>query len=240
MTLSIAVDHPDVVQMEAVVQRIVAIGKKTGIVLDQSPFVPQHADGGDRGHIITADGRQLYVAAAEGAETVHKIKDKAANKLAPGDHVTAVVDKDYRDALRRRHTACHVIYGAGQQMLGESFLAVSRTSLQTTFSEWKSVGSKVDPTFLKRLEARANAIINEDRAVSWVTMSRTAAFDVIDPIFADILPASAKRIRLVTIDGLPVDPCAGMHVTNLKQIGTITITTSEPIGEDVRIMIAVA
>ena len=240
MSIAYGADHPEETQMDARVQRIVAIGKKFGFVLDRTPFISQHPDGGDRGTIVMPDGAELYVSAAEGAaEIVHKTKSPAAKAVTIGMPVRVRVDQPYRDALRKRHTAAHVVYGLGQQLLGEAFPAVSRTSLQETYSEWRGMANRIDDGFIADLTERANGLIGEGRTVSWQTKDRAEAMGEIAPLYEQILPASASRIRLVRIDGLPVDPCSGVHLRDTAPIGALSIDRVERRGDDVRLVLRV-
>ncbi len=235
------VDHPELVELGAKVDRVVPVGKKFGVMLDRTPFLYQHADGGDRGSIVLPDGRALYVSAAEGREpSLHKIKDRAADDLAVGTAVIAKVDRAYRDALRSRHTACHLMYGLAQRQLGRAFLALSRTAVEKTYSEWKGVGPLIGDDFLEDLAARAAAAIAAAHPVSWTTLDRDEALRLVGEHFAQILPASAQRLRVVTIGDLAPDPCAGMHVRSLAEIDGLRVEGVERGGNDIRVFLTAA
>src|ERR1019366_6072145 len=90
------------------------------IFLDQTPF---YAEGGgqvgDTGTIVTETGR------AEVYDTIYALpgliahKARVTGELVPGQDALAAIDVPRREAIRRNHTATHLLHAALRTVLGD-------------------------------------------------------------------------------------------------------------------------
>jgi len=73
---------------------------------------------------------------------------------------------------------------------------------------------------------KAHHIIAASRPVNIFFVSREEAETVLDPTKTrlDLIPKSVKELRIVEIEGLDTDACAGTHIKNTSEIGQITVT----------------
>ncbi|MFW5867255.1 MAG: alanine--tRNA ligase, partial [Armatimonadota bacterium] len=95
-------------------------GAEGALVLDETPFYAERGGQmGDAG-IITGDGFRFAVTDTQAlGEAVAHLGRVIEGRLTVGDAVTASVDEDRRDAIRRHHTATHLLHAALRQVIGE-------------------------------------------------------------------------------------------------------------------------
>ncbi|MBI4466922.1 MAG: alanine--tRNA ligase, partial [Acidobacteria bacterium] len=145
-------------------------GTEAEVVLDQTPFYAE-AGGqvGDTGRFLDPDGN-LEVAAVRttyypmAGLITHKVRAK--EKLAVGDRVLALVDREAREATMRNHTGTHLLHAALRQVLGphvkQSGSLVAPGRLRFDFSHY----APLDPEELKEIERLANEQILLDAPVT--------------------------------------------------------------------------
>jgi Ser-tRNA(Ala) deacylase AlaX len=54
---------------------------------------------------------------------------------------------------------------------------------------------------------------------------------IADRAMLDLIPASIRRLRVVTIEGVDTVPCGGTHLRNTSEIGRIRITERRSKGK---------
>jgi len=223
---------------EATVVEVRHEGKKTTVVLDQTLLQPSHRDGGDRGTLALDGGREVYVGTVAQSHhhglLEHRIKGK--HDIAPGTRVGMTVDWDHRYQLMRRHTANHLLYAAAKALLGSGFPAVSKTSVAETYTHWVGQAANVDDAFVEELAAVANGLVREDRPVVAEELPRDEAIRRSGEYTADIIPGTVDVVRVVIIENLDADPCIGLHVARLGEIGQIEVVDVQRIDDDVRVL----
>ncbi|MCL6553844.1 MAG: alanine--tRNA ligase, partial [Firmicutes bacterium] len=109
-----------------------AAGDEVVVVLDRTPFYAE-AGGqvGDTG-TLSAPGLRVEVTDARrfAPAVIGHVGRVAAGRLRVGQRVRAAIDADRRAAIRRNHTATHLLHKALQEVLGEH--ALQRGSLVAT------------------------------------------------------------------------------------------------------------
>jgi Ser-tRNA(Ala) deacylase AlaX len=223
---------------EATVVEVRHEGKKTTVVLDQTLLQPSHRDGGDRGTLAFEGGREVYVGTVAQSHhhdlLEHRIKGK--HDIAPGARVAMTVDWEHRYQLMRQHTANHLLYATAKVLLGSGFPAVSKTSVAETYTHWMGQGGAVDDDFIAELGVAVNNLVGEDRAVVAEELPRAEAIRRAGEYTADIIPGTVDTVRVVTIENLDADPCIGLHVARLGEIGEIEIVDVQRVDDDVRVL----
>src|SRR5262249_42480092 len=148
------------------------------VVLDRTPFYAE-AGGqvGDTGWLRTAGGARVRVDDTQyglPGLVVHRgvVVD---GELAEGDEVVAAIDAPRRDAIRRNHTATHLLHWALREVLGphvkQAGSHVSPDRLRFDFSHHEGVTRDQ----LDRVEALANAEVIGDAPVRHYETTRQHA-----------------------------------------------------------------
>jgi alanyl-tRNA synthetase len=212
-------------------------GEAVDVVLDRTPFYAE-AGGqvGDTGTLGTGDGRtQLRVLDTQygipGSLVLHRAK-VGRGELAEGDSVTATIDAERRDRIRRNHTATHVLHWALREVLGphvkQAGSLVAPDRLRFDFSHFQAV----TPEELDRVEALANREIITDAPVRHYETTREHA-EAIGAI-AFFGEKYGDLVRVLEAGNHSVELCGGTHVHALGFIGPIKIVSEQSIGANLR------
>ncbi|ELZ34850.1 alanyl-tRNA synthetase [Halogeometricum pallidum JCM 14848] len=200
------------------------------VTLDRTYFYAesggQPADRGTLGG-VTVDDVQT------GADAVvHTLE--STPEFTEGDRVTGVVDDDFRTYCMRAHTASHVLYGAGRQVLsdlGYGGFDISPEKVRVDFA----TATDIDDETLVELERLVNRAVWDSRGVSWEEVPTEEALDREDVAFntktEEGVMDDADTIRIVTVDGWDVAACGGTHVANTADIGQVTVLGRSNPGE---------
>lgn len=203
------------------------------VVLLQSPFYAE--SGGqvaDTGWIVGPKGKfQVTDTQKDGEIFIHTGRVTEGSILV-GDSISATVDSDRRDAIRRAHSATHILHFALQQNIGEDAQQrgskVSEDSLRFDFASMDPVGDAV----LAKIEKQTNERIAESA-----------------PIKAEILPLEeAKKtgammlfgekypdpVRMVSIGDFSKELCGGIHLDNSREIESFEIISEENMSAGTR------
>jgi alanyl-tRNA synthetase len=209
-------------------------GDEVEIFLDHTPFYGEKGGQvGDRGFIHSSNGEAEVIDTTWPAPGLisHRARIKAG-RLAVGDMVDAIVDRERRMAIRRNHTATHILHWALGQVLGDhakqagSFVDSERFRFDFTHF------APMSATELARVEKMANAKIVEDLPVrAYVT-----TFDYASSIDAVALFGEKyeEYVRVVEVDEISRELCGGTHVGRTGEIGLLIITGESGIGANMR------
>ena len=223
------------------------------VTLERTLFYPE--GGGqpaDRGTLTDPDsGRTWRVSDVEKADTIyHHLAGETANATddagdgggtdatsdidgfetpTAGATVTGEIDWDRRYAHMRYHTAQHLL----------SALLLDEYDAETTGNQLYSDRARIDVGYdrfedadLDAIEARMNALVDDGRSVASYEMDREAAEAELDPerTRLALLPASITEVRIVEIEGYDRTACAGTHVRDTEEIGTVSVSGRESRG----------
>ncbi|HEY3842885.1 MAG TPA: alanine--tRNA ligase [Acidimicrobiales bacterium] len=216
-------------------------GTEPGVVevfLDQTPF---YAEGGgqvgDTGTIVTETGTAAVY------DTVYALPGLVAHRaridgeLVLGQDALATIDGPRREAIRRNHTATHLLHAALRAVLGDhvrqqgSLVAPDR--LRFDFSHH----AQLTPEELTAVFDLANDAVLTDAPVD-TTETSLAEAERMGAIafFGDKYGAT---VRVVQAGGGSLEFCGGTHVGSLGQIGPIALVSEESIGSNKRRIFAV-
>jgi alanyl-tRNA synthetase len=212
-------------------------GAKVDVVLDRTPFYAE-AGGqiGDTGALTTSDGRTLLRVldtqyAIPGVLVLHRA-EVVRGELAEGDSVTAAIDGERRDRIRRNHTATHILHWALREVLGphvkQAGSLVAPDRLRFDFSHFQAV----TPEELERIEDVANREIITDAPVRHYETTREHA-EAIGAI-AFFGEKYGDLVRVLEAGEHSVELCGGTHVHALGFIGPIKIVSEQSIGANLR------
>jgi alanyl-tRNA synthetase len=221
------------------------------LVLNQSPFYGE-AGGqvGDRGVVRSAEGALFKVEDTQrrlGDLIVHLGRlEKGA--LREGDAVELEVDHRRRAGNRVHHSATHLIHEALREVLGahvtQKGSLVEPNRLRFDFSHTKPIA----PDELMRIEALANAVVQQNGEVTTRLMSVDEAIE--EGAMALFGEKYGDEVRVVSMG---VDPtgggnrpvfsmelCGGTHVRRTGDIGLVHIVAQSASAAGVRRIEALA
>ncbi len=197
-------------------------GKKCWeIILDRSAFYPE--GGGQPGDSGTLGGIPVSDTHEKAGEIVHYCE--AA--LEEGAEIEGRIDFARRFDFMQQHSGEHIVSGLIHERFGCDNVGfhMGRDTVTIDFN------CSIEAEELKEIEARANAIIWENRPinVSWPDAEALAA-----------LPYRSKKelsgdVRIVECPGVDICACCGTHVRSAGEIGLIKLLSVHPFREGVRI-----
>jgi alanyl-tRNA synthetase len=208
------------------------------LVLDQSPFYGESGGQvGDTGEIVGDNFRfDVEDTQKEGGLILHQGR-LVTGELATGSRGVARVSTERRDAVRRAHSATHILHFALQKSLG---------------SHAQQQGSKVDEDWL-RFDFTNMAPVDGGQLKS-IESEVNARVDAAEPITAAVLPLADAReqgammlfgekypdpVRMVTMGQFSRELCGGTHLNNTSDVGAIEILSEEGVSAGTRRVVAV-
>ncbi len=218
--------------------RIVAVleGDEEGVVevfLDRTPFYAESGGQvGDTGTIVTETG------IADVSDTVYAVPGLVAHRarlsgeVVAGQDALATIDGERREAIRRNHTATHLLHAALRQVLGDHVRQqgslVHPDYLRFDFSHHtQPTREELDEVF-----EQANAAVLGDAEVETTETTRDEAERMgAIAFFGDKYGASVRVVRSGTGS---LEFCGGTHVEALGRIGPISLVSEGSIGSNTR------
>ena len=203
------------------------------IFLDRTPFYAESGGQiGDTGTISTETGRALVLDTTFALPNLRRHRARIeSGSILPGQTATAAIDADRRAAIRRNHTATHLLHHALRQVLGEHVKQagsmVGPDRLRFDFSHYDAV---TDEQILE-IERLANAetLTNSPTRIFETTKDEAEALGAI-AFFGD----KYGDIVRVLEAGSSIELCGGTHVRATGDIGTIKVVSESSIGSNLR------
>ena len=209
------------------------------LFLDSSPFYAESGGQvGDTGTITGPDGTFQVLDTTFALPGLRRhLCRSIGGEIRVGDTVEAVIDIDRRTAIRRHHTATHVLHWALREVLGDHVKQagslVNDERLRFDFSHYAAVGNDE----LRRIEDLANGVTLGNSSVNSEEMDKDSAMK--RGAIAFFGDKYGDRVRVLEA-GPSVELCGGTHVSATGDIGIIKITSESSIGANLRRIEAVA
>ena len=212
-------------------------GEEGHVVLQTTPFYLE------AGGQVSDTGRLFQDGAVE-AEVRHIERIRLAwprmhvitvrdGALRVGDTVEAEVDAERRDAIRRNHTATHLLHAALRRIVGThvrqkgSLVAPDRLRFDISHHE------PVTPDQLSEIERLVNEhIYKTNQTVE--TEERSTEDAIAAGAMALFGEKYGDRVRVVTVPGFSVELCGGTHCGRTGDIGTFIIMHEGGVAAGVR------
>ena len=209
-------------------------GEKGILVLDKTPF---YAEMGGQ----TAD--HGTITAGEAVFQVTDVqKDKAGKYLHHGkllsgeirvdDVVTAAIDVDRRDAIRRAHSATHLLQSALVQVLGDhchqAGSLVEPDRLRFDFTHYAAIS----PEELKKIESLTTGFMLAGLPVETMVLPTEEAKKMgATALFGE---KYGDTVRVVKMGDVSLELCGGTHLNNTARAGLFHIVSEASVASGVR------
>ena len=230
-------------ETEATVLAIVADGEKTElmgdgqsgvIVLDKTVFYGEGGGQvGDCGEIISGNAVfSVKNTEKTGGGIYTHIGALSGGALAVGDKVTVRIDAARRNAIRRNHTAAHLLQAGLRAVLGnhveQAGQLVNEKEVRFDFTHFSALTAEEKAA----VEAYVNDAILEGIAVDNCEMpideaKKMGAMALFGEKYGDV-------VRVVNAHGRSVELCGGTHVDNTAKIGLFKIVSESSVASGVR------
>jgi alanyl-tRNA synthetase len=210
-------------------------GAAVSVVLDRTPFYAESGGQvGDTGVIETAGGARVRI-----DDTQYGLPGLVLHRgvveegtIAEGDEAVARIDGARRDAIRRNHTATHILHWALREVLGthvqQAGSMVAPDRLRFDFSHHEALTREQ----LDRVEALANGEIIGDAPVRHYETTKEHAESLgAIAFFGD---KYGDLVRVLEAGEHSIELCGGTHVHALGFIGPIKIVSEGSIGANLR------
>ena len=203
------------------------------LVFDRTPFYGEGGGQvGDTG-VIEGTGAKLTVLDTQKTDGVYiHIVKLEEGEVKVGDSLTLTVDAVRRNAIRRNHTAAHLLQAALRSVLG---------------THVEQAGSYVDPARVRFDFSHYKAMTAEEIAeVEAIVNAHVLAAEGCETVETDIESARAMgamalfgekygdTVRVVRAGVSSVELCGGTHVSNTGNIGLFKILSETSVAAGVR------
>ncbi len=211
-----------------------AEGAKAIIVLDKTAFYAESGGQvGDTGVIYT-DNAVFRVTdtkkTAGGVFTHFGTVEKGA--LSVDDTVTAEIDAERRSAIRRNHTAAHLLQAGLRTVLGthveQAGQLVNENAVRFDFTHFSALTTEET----EKVESFVNTAILEGIAVENTEMPiaearKLGAMALFGEKYGEI-------VRVVNVKDKSIEFCGGTHIDNTAKIGLFKIISESSVAAGVR------
>ena len=210
-------------------------GDDVEIILDRTPF---YAEGGgqlaDGGTITLSDGTVVEIDDVQTpvpGVSIHRGR-VLSGSIEVGQTSVALIDQERRNAISRAHTATHMVHKAFREILGETATQAGSENSPGRFRfDFPATGALSDGV-LDDVEARVNALLLDDLAVTAEVMSQDEAKKL--GAMALFGEKYGDRVRVVSVGDWARELCGGTHVGRSGQLGIIKLLSESSIGAGVR------
>jgi alanyl-tRNA synthetase len=210
-----------------------SVGDDGAVILSSTPFYAESGGQiGDTGVLTSSDHSFTVVDTQKSGKASVHYGSVQAGELKVGDEVDAHVDADRRLAIRRNHSATHLMHAALRGVLGDhvrqkgSLVAPDR--LRFDFSHYEGVTAEQ----IGEIEALVNGEIRKNVAAETKLMSHDDA--VVSGAMALFGEKYDDEVRVLRLGEFSVELCGGTHVDRTGDIGVFKITSEGGVAAGIR------
>ena len=204
------------------------------VFTDRTPFYAESGGQvGDTGTITTETGTAHVLDTTYALPGLRRHLARLVDgTISAGQEAHVAIDGERRRAIRRNHTATHLLHAALRTVLGshvkQAGSLVAPDRLRFDFSHYAAV----TPGEIERIEVLANADVldNERVRVYETTKTEAEAMGAI-AFFGD---KYGEVVRVLEAGRNSLELCGGTHVRALGDIGTIKVVSEGSIGSNLR------
>ncbi len=207
-------------------------GDEGVVVLDSTPFYAEAGgQSGDSGLLQVAGG-EFVVTDTQKMGNAFAHYGKAVGSIKKGDIATAKIDRENREAIKKNHSATHLLHAALREVLGEHVTQkgslVEAQRMRFDFSHFEAISSEQ----IALLERRVNEEIRANHALATELMDLDEA--KASGAMALFGEKYDEKVRVVTMGPFSVELCGGTHVAHTGEIGLFKIISESGIASGVR------
>ena len=207
------------------------------VVLDSTPFYAERGgEVGDTGRMLSG-GSVLEVldTVPHAGLIVHRVRMDQGT-LSVGDEVGTEVDDTRRGAIRRNHTATHLLHEALGRVLGghvrQAGSLVTDRILRFDFTHHEPMTEEQ----IAEVERLVNGQVLANVPLTVRECGREQARELGAKALFD--EKYGEVVRVVSVPGFSVELCGGLHVKATGDIGCFKILREESVGSGTRRIIA--
>ncbi len=212
----------------------VRTGDEAVIVLDKTPFYAEMGgQTADWGTMSTNEAffKVTNVQKNKGGKFLH-YGVVVSGEIHVNDEVTAIIDEERRNAIKRAHSATHLLQKALKTVLGDHVQQagslVEPDRLRFDFTHF----SATTPEELKQIEDLVNAAILEGVPIKVEEMSLAQAKKTgATALFGE---KYGKTVRVVNMGSYSTELCGGTHLDNTAKAGMFNIISEFSVASGVR------
>lgn len=203
-------------------EKLTATTTDSIVVLNESPFYAESGGQvGDKGTIESAGGKFDVYDTKKDGDVIKHLGQLVSGELKDGDEVTASVDTSRRNAIRRAHSATHILHYSLQKHLGNDAHQQGSKVWDDAFRFDYSHHQGVDDATLQLIEETANDRVQSSASIEAKLVSledaRSAGAMM---LFGEKYP---DPCRMVSMGDFSKELCGGTHASNTSEIGLMAI-----------------
>ncbi len=210
-----------------------ACGAHVTVVLDKTPFYAESGGQvGDTGVIEGADFRiRVNDTKKQNGKFLH-IGTVESGTARCGESVEAKIDSERRLAIRRNHSAAHLLQAALKKVLGNHVAQagsyVSEDRVRFDFSHFTAMTAEE--------LAQVEKIVNEEILRATPVETRVMSIDEAKKLGATALFGEkyGETVRVVKMGDFSMEFCGGCHAENTGNIGLLKIVSESGVAAGVR------
>ena len=208
-------------------------GQKGIIVLDRTCFYAESGGQvGDTGIIENENGSFVVENTTKNGGVFMHFGFMAKGGFVNGDSVNAVIDTARRNAIRRNHTAAHLLQAGLRKVLGthveQAGQLVNEKAVRFDFTHF----SAMTDDEISEVETFVNSVILsgievDNREMPIDEAKKLGAMALFGEKYGDV-------VRVVNVEGASVELCGGTHIDNSAKIGLFRIISESGVAAGVR------
>ncbi len=212
--------------------RIIELTPK-GIVLDRTAFYPEGGgQQGDRGTLeIQNKVNNVTNTRLDKGKIIHEVP---VENFDIGVEVKGKLDWDFRYKLMRTHSAQHII-SRWFQLNFEADTVSTQLKYEKSRLDLQPIG-KLSSDQLETIAFKINDFLSNNLPISITSRPRKEAIEFLKQKnyqikYLEMVPKSVRDFRIITIGDYDFAACAGTHVKNTSEIGSISFLSTKNKGK---------
>lgn len=208
-------------------------GEEAVLLLDRTCFYAESGGQiGDTGYIIGSSGKaKVLDTKKRNGKFLHKcVVENGCFSI--GETVTCQIDRERRQAIRRNHSAVHLLQAALKNVLGNHVAQagsyVSEDRMRFDFSHFRAM----TPEEIHQAEEQVNQKILEDIPIECIEMSLDEARKM--GAVALFSEKYGSIVRVVKMGDYSTELCGGTHARSAGKLGLFKIVSESGVAAGVR------